>query len=82
MLNCKQTSHLLSQSLDRKLSRRERFAIRLHLMMCRYCRRFEKQIIALRKGFKQLTQQIESDQNVKMAPEAKARIADAIKSSK
>jgi hypothetical protein len=44
MLNCKQTSVLVSQSLDRPLTWRERWAVRLHLLICVYCRRFTQQL--------------------------------------
>jgi len=44
MLNCKQTSVLVSQSLDRPLTWRERWAVRLHLLICVYCRRFTAQL--------------------------------------
>lgn len=49
MLNCKQNTELLSQALDRPITVREKLAIRLHLMMCRGCRNFEKQLIFIRK---------------------------------
>lgn len=54
MLNCKENSELVSQALDRPLGLRERLAMRLHLMMCRGCRNFEKQLAFLRKAARQL----------------------------
>jgi predicted anti-sigma-YlaC factor YlaD len=50
MLNCKENSELLSQALDRTVTLRERLAMRLHLMMCRGCRNFEKQLTFLRRA--------------------------------
>jgi predicted anti-sigma-YlaC factor YlaD len=50
MLNCKQNTELLSQTLDRPATLRERLAVRLHLMMCRGCRNFDKQLAFLRKA--------------------------------
>jgi len=43
-LSCKEVSELVSQSLDRELSLRERAAVRLHLMMCRMCANYRSQI--------------------------------------
>ncbi len=40
MLTCKHTTRLLSEALDRPLGRRERLALRLHLVFCRGCRAF------------------------------------------
>jgi predicted anti-sigma-YlaC factor YlaD len=48
MLSCKEAGMLLSQALDRRLSLRERLALRLHLAICEGCRRFERQMAFLR----------------------------------
>ena len=50
MLSCKHTTHLLSEALDRPLSRRERFNLRVHLLFCRGCRAFQGQMDFLRKA--------------------------------
>lgn len=79
MLDCKHTSQLVSRSLDKKLTFRERLAVKMHLMMCKYCRRFEKQLHAIRKGLKTLAEQVEHDETIQMPPEVKSRIAERIK---
>lgn len=81
MLTCKQASQLLSQSLDRQLSARERFALRLHLLICKYCKRFGEQIKLLRAAMKQLGERVEDDTGIQLPAEAKVRIADLIKSN-
>ncbi len=81
MLTCKQASQLLSQSLDRQLSARERFALRLHLLICKYCKRFGEQIKLLRTAIKQLGERVEDDTGIQLPAEAKVRIADLIKST-
>ncbi|MBL3600025.1 MAG: zf-HC2 domain-containing protein [gamma proteobacterium endosymbiont of Lamellibrachia anaximandri] len=48
MLTCKDASRLISEGQDRKLSRREKIGLRLHLWMCDSCRLFEKQMRHLR----------------------------------
>ncbi len=48
MKNCKETSVLVTQSLDRGLTFQERFAMRLHLLICRNCARFMKQMHLIR----------------------------------
>lgn len=47
MINCKQATELVCQSLDRPLSWRERLQLRLHLFMCAGCKGFQKQSQAL-----------------------------------
>jgi hypothetical protein len=80
MLNCKQTSQLVSQSLDRRLTLQERFAMRLHLWLCKYCKRFNQQLLALRSGMQRMTKLIEEDTQLQMPSESKARIAKSLES--
>lgn len=58
MLNCKENSELLSQALDRPVTLHERLATRLHLMMCRSCRNFEKQLAFIRKAAREMRQRL------------------------
>lgn len=48
MLSCKEVTHLLSEGQDRKLFLRERFALEMHLAMCKGCTNFRKQMDFLR----------------------------------
>lgn len=80
MLSCKDASRLISQSLDRRLTLRERFGLRVHLMICDFCSRFRQQVELIRAAIKRMTGQIEQDEHLVIPPEAKTRIADAIKS--
>lgn len=50
MLDCKDTSALVSRSMDEALSWRQRMAVRLHLAMCSACRRFAAQMSFLRQA--------------------------------
>jgi len=78
MLSCKDASQLVSQSLDRKLLLRELIMLRLHLMLCSMCRRFEIQMANIRLMARHLRQQMEQDQTVMLPIEAKQRIASAL----
>lgn len=78
LLNCKQTSQLVSQSLDRRLSLGERIAVRVHLCICKYCKRFRQQLLAMRKGLQRMTASIEQDTQIHMSSETKARIAKVL----
>ena len=50
MRSCKDISALVSESMERKLPLSRRIAIRMHLLMCNYCSRFERQLKFLRKA--------------------------------
>lgn len=47
--SCKHAAQLLSESMDRPLSRRERFGLRFHLLVCGLCRTYRKQLRLLRR---------------------------------
>lgn len=81
MLSCKQASQLISQSLEQPLAMRERFALKLHLLICKYCRRFRQQLQAIGVALKLTARAIESDDTIKMPPEAKQRLIQSIESS-
>ena len=81
MLTCKQASQLLSQSLDRNLSWQERLTLRLHLFICKYCKRFGQQLLALRVALKRMGENVENDINITLTAETKARIAKAMETN-
>ena len=78
MLNCKQTSLLVSQSLDRPLTWRERWAVRLHLWICVYCRRFRQQLMLIRKQMQRWQQQQSEDSDIQLSPTARQRITQRL----
>jgi hypothetical protein len=49
-LSCREASRLISESLDRKLTRRERWSLRIHTLLCRICRRFARQMDMIREA--------------------------------
>ncbi len=49
LFNCRDISHLVSQSMDEQLSLHRRAGIKFHLMMCRYCTRYAKQLSVIRQ---------------------------------
>ena len=81
MLSCKQASQIISQSLDRSLTMRERFALKLHLLICKYCKRFSQQIQTLRVAMKQMISSIENDNTIEMPSTVKERIANTVEAA-
>ncbi len=47
-LSCKDVCFVVSESLDRKLSLRERLSVKIHLLMCSACQRMARQMELLR----------------------------------
>lgn len=80
MLTCKQTARLVSLSYDKRLSWRERLAVRLHLLVCDACRNFTRQMRFLREATRRFArQQPETDQLVRLSPEVLERITRAMR---
>ena len=55
MLSCKEVTHLLSESQDRKLALSERMHLNLHLAMCKGCTRYKKQIQFIRRACSEIS---------------------------
>jgi hypothetical protein len=49
---CRETSALLSQAQDRRLTFIERIGLHLHLVACNGCRQFERQLAFMRSAVK------------------------------
>ncbi len=52
MMNCQQASRLISDGMDRPLTRSEQVRLSFHLLMCRNCRHFRQQLQQLRQGIR------------------------------
>lgn len=80
MLNCRETTQLISKSLDRHLTWRERFAVNLHLVICQYCKRFSQQLVMMRTALNRIVKLVESDHTIQLPAATKTRIANSIES--
>jgi hypothetical protein len=78
MLTCKQASHLVSERHDRKLSWRERIALRIHLWICNNCLRFEKQIKYIQQAVRSGQQDGNLPTEKPLPPESMERIRKAL----
>lgn len=46
---CEMITQKISESMDHKISFIDRIKIRIHLLGCKFCQRFEKQLLTMRK---------------------------------
>ena len=53
MMNCRQAVRLMSEAMDRPLAGSDRFALRLHWLICVGCRNYRRQLSFLRKACEQ-----------------------------
>ena len=50
MFSCKAVTQIVSESMDRVLPMHHRVLIRMHLLMCKYCARFRRQLLIIREA--------------------------------
>lgn len=84
MLNCKDMTKVISDSLDRKISLRQRLELWMHITMCGLCRRFRSNTLAIRKKVRETSAQpsdkvvASEPKDASLPPAARKRIAAAI----
>lgn len=84
MLSCKNVCHIASESLDRRLSVRERLAVKLHLLMCRACHRVVAQMELLRTVARRIRSAENAEPNLEhgtLSTKAHARIQEQLRNA-
>lgn len=54
MLSCKDVTRLISESMDHSLPLAKRAGVRFHLLICRFCARYERQLLLIREIMRRL----------------------------
>ena len=79
MPDCKETSRLVSESMDRQLPIFKRLMLWVHLRMCKYCQRFAQQLALLNAISRHIDQHLETfEPPVSLSDEARERIQRAL----
>ena len=66
---------MLSESLDRELSFHQRVGLRMHLLMCKFCSRYQRQLLFLRETVRLYTEHSEDiEPSIKVPSEVRERI--------
>jgi hypothetical protein len=81
LLNCKQASQIISQSLDNPLSWPDRMKLKFHLFICNACTRFNQQIRLIKDAVLRIKFETENDATIQLSLDAKARINQAVESN-
>jgi hypothetical protein len=82
MLTCKEAVRLVSEGLDRNLSWPTRLSLRMHLLMCRHCSAYGRQLRGLARLFHLRfsdTRSIERPDET-LSSETRGRIKSALRS--
>ncbi|HEX8288867.1 MAG TPA: zf-HC2 domain-containing protein [Pyrinomonadaceae bacterium] len=81
--DCKTITPTLGESLDRKLSLREKIQMRLHLFTCDACARYLKQVKFLSNAVQAQNEKLIEEENpsINLSLATKERLKNALKSS-
>ena len=76
---CKQAARLQSEGMDRKLPFAEQLGLRLHLFLCKWCRRYGQQLKFLRSAAHECEAHQDPELPAKLSPEARQRIKEKLR---
>ena len=79
--SCKEAARLQSESLDRRLAFSQRLGLRIHLALCKWCRRYGKQITFLRSAAHDHPDELTEIVPQKLSAESRSRIIQKIRSN-
>jgi len=74
MPTCRDASRLQSEALDGKLSFSKRLGLVLHLLICKWCRRYGKQIRFMREAAREHSESLSEAVPQQLSAEARERI--------
>ncbi|MFZ2224617.1 MAG: hypothetical protein WAV26_08005 [Candidatus Deferrimicrobium sp.] len=82
MLSCKDVTQLISRSMDHSLPIGKRIGMRLHLLICKFCSRYERQLLLIRETVRGLVATEEKpggSPGETLSEEAKERIRKSLR---
>lgn len=74
MLSCKDVTRLISESMDRSLPAGKRFGVRMHLLICRFCARYRRQLLLIRDAARRIASAEGAFPEGALSAEARERI--------
>lgn len=75
--SCEEVARLASEALDRRLTLRERIAMRMHFTICYFCRRYHDQLACMQRGLKSHGEKLGQDCGKCLCAEEKAKLKEA-----
>jgi hypothetical protein len=81
IFNCQHVAQLVSESMDHKLSPGRRLGMRFHLLMCKHCARYKKQLYFIRQLISNNSSLISDSSPTTMDESAKKRLRQILSKS-
>lgn len=73
MITCKEATLFILQNEEKKISFGDKARLRLHLLICKFCRMFQKQSLFLDAAVKNLSNQTRLSESEKLEMERKLK---------
>ncbi len=80
-LRCKHATRLISQSMERPLTRGEKISLGVHLFVCKWCRRYRRQLQLMQEMIQEFASIETTHAGTRMPESARRRIEEAIRGS-
>ena len=80
--NCKAATRLQSEALDHRLSFGQRLGLRVHLLLCKWCRRYGKQITFVQDAAHSHPDELTAAVPQRLSDQARARITQKLRAHK
>lgn len=79
MFNCREIARLVSESMDHRLTPGKRMGVSFHLLMCRHCARYSRQLHLMRRLLRRQTSADQSASGTTLDEQAKERLRRLIR---
>ena len=76
---CKDVTHLVSQSLDRRLPWSTQLSLHVHFWICQACARYRNQLQTVREALRRSTNQDHTNESSSPSPATKTRVTEAFR---
>jgi hypothetical protein len=79
---CREVVRILSQAMDSKLPLSMRIKLRIHYLICAWCKRYEKHLHELRKFASSVPDHTDAFSEGALSPTAKERMKEALRETR
>lgn len=76
---CRDATRLQSLAMDRNLTRSQRFGLRVHLILCRWCRRYRQQLELMRGALRSTPDKLQDSPPPRLSEAARERMRESLR---
>jgi len=77
--SCQIIAAKVSESLDHRISLYDRLMIRIHVMGCKLCARYRKQLLSMHKAVEEISQKYAENGEAQLSDDTRQRIKEKLR---